>query len=404
MNPRIPVKSLDTEARWFGGKGRTVASLEEAGALQVDGGALTLADVTYSDGHPERYLLLEQPPWAALLDTLGEGPRDDGRGGFFELRGDALDFHGLAGEHVPSTDQTNTLVALGERVLVKAYRRLEPGMHPEVELLTVLTRARAPVPALLGSVHHVDARGRDTTLALLQRFVPGTEAGWEDAIVRVAEHLRGERDAPLDEYALAANAGRRVHEVLAAELGTSIATAADASAARRAAERALTEAAHRDEELARATAAVARGLAALDALEGARLQRIHGDLHYAQFLRPLDGNGDVRVIDFEGDPGVPLAERRRPGSPLHDLACLLRSIDHIGSAASRRAAATAPDAWITAARAAALEAYGPADPHLLRGLELAKECGEFLYAQRVLPEWTYAPRLGLERMLAEEPA
>jgi predicted trehalose synthase len=126
--------------------------------------------------------------------------------------------------------------------------------------------------------------------------------------------------------------------------------------------------------------------------------RIHGDLHIGQLLRRT--GADPLVIDFEGDPTRPLADRRRPDTPLRDLASLLRSVDHCGSAASRRAGGAAPEEWIAGARAAVLSGYGgPVDARLLAALEVAKECAEFVYAQRVLPEWLYAPRQGLRRLL-----
>jgi maltokinase len=111
------------------------------------------------------------------------------------------------------------------------------------------------------------------------------------------------------------------------------------------------------------------------------------------------------IIDFEGDPTRPLADRRRPDTPLYDLACVLRSADHVGSAASRRAGGASPVAWIDAAREAVLDAYAAAAPvridqDLLGALELAKECAELVYAQRVAPEWAYAPMASFARMLA----
>jgi predicted trehalose synthase len=93
---------------------------------------------------------------------------------------------------------------------------------------------------------------------------------------------------------------------------------------------------------------------------------------------------------------------------LRDVAALLRSIDHIGTAAARRVSAphphADPDAFIGAARAAALAAYeartgAPVDRRLLGALELAAECRELVYAHRTVPEWAYAPQAGLRRLL-----
>jgi maltokinase len=144
-----------------------------------------------------------------------------------------------------------------------------------------------------------------------------------------------------------------------------------------------------------------KAIAGLETATGAPLARVHGDLHVGQFLR--SGRGLV-VVDFEGEPGRSLAERRRPWTPLRDLASLLLSLDHAAAAAARRVRETGGDAgylsvWADAARAAALDAYErgiagsglAVDGRLLRACEAEKESAELLYAARTLPEWLYAP-------------
>ena len=364
----IEVKTLDVlrGARWFAGKAREVLAARTA----VTVGGLRLVDVEYADGGSERYLLDDEVSWAGLVASP-PAP--------LELRAaPALPRIGAgARETIPATDQSNTLVALDERVLVKAYRRLAPGVHPEVEVCAALAGTDAPVPAFLGSIHH-----EDTTLALLQAFVPEAEAGWEAPIARLAAGDRGTAD-----YAAAGRTAAALHRALRAALGP--------GARRPAAWRdAVAEAAM----LEPAVAGAGSRLAVLDA--AMESQRIHGDLHYAQFLR---APGRLLVVDFEGDPTRPLAERREPGSPLYDVACLLRSIDHIGSAAARRSAFD-PEPWSAEARAAALAAYeaeagAPVDGEALHAFEVLKDCQTLVYAHRVLPEWAYAPRAGLERLL-----
>jgi maltokinase len=119
----------------------------------------------------------------------------------------------------------------------------------------------------------------------------------------------------------------------------------------------------------------------------------------------------VVAIDFEGDPTLPTAARRRPASPLQDLASLLLSLDHVAAAAARRrgfgSATYEAFAWSAQARGAVLAGYAntappgpPPDPDLLRAVEVAREWREAVYAARVLPEWLYAPRLVLHRLLA----
>jgi predicted trehalose synthase len=323
-----------------------------------------------------------------------------------ELRVGPAFVAGLDGQRIPATDQSNTLVVLGEQLLVKAYRRLEPGPHPEVELLTALAGRDAPVPAFGGSVAWVPAGGgAETAIVLLQELVPGAEDGWEGPIERVVEALRAGPPFATEEWAATGRIAGELHTALADAFGLHPSSRADLRRWRDDAETALAEAAVHDAELAAAAPSIRARLEAFESVEPPSLTRIHGDLHVGQLLR-----APVRpplVIDFEGDPTRPLADRLRPDTPLRDLACLLRCFDHIGSAGARRVSDdTDPKAWIATVSAAALAAYEaaapvPVDRTLLAALELAKECSEFVYAQRTAPEWLYAPRRGMRRLLED---
>lgn len=392
-NPANAVKGFDDEARWFSGKERSIECVVATEELPLPGGGLRFADVSYADGEGERYLLCEDIDWAALLGQLGAGPIT-GLHGRLELRGTLPT--GLLGQRTPAVDQTNTLIVLGGRLLIKLYRRLEPGPHPELEMLAALTGTGAPVPALLGSLHYVGNDGSDTAIAVLEEFVAGAEGGWEGPIERVARHLRGDGEAPVTEYGVAAAAAARLHEASRREFGSRVATAEDAEQLRGRALDQLDRAAVADPTLSSIRSAASAAMEPLGGLAGTSLQRIHGDLHYAQFLRVESA---ALIIDFEGDPTRPLAERGDVAPPLYDLACLTRAIDHIGSAAARRTRSDDPCAWIDSATEAAIAGYGPVDAGILRALEVCKECGELLYAQRTVPEWLYAPMLGLKRLL-----
>jgi maltose alpha-D-glucosyltransferase/alpha-amylase len=125
------------------------------------------------------------------------------------------------------------------------------------------------------------------------------------------------------------------------------------------------------------------------------------------------------VVDFEGEPLRPLDERRAHGSPLRDVACMLRSLDHVGRSAGRRAVARnggalelpgldldswlrrAPERFIDAYRAGLREAGAPIDfdPALLRAFEIEKETYEFIYASTYLPTWLWAPTEGMRALL-----
>ena len=127
------------------------------------------------------------------------------------------------------------------------------------------------------------------------------------------------------------------------------------------------------------------------------------------------------MIDFEGEPLRPLEERRRHGSPLRDVASMLRSLDHVGRSAGRRAEERAGgpleapgldlEAWLRRSRERFLEAYrrgiraagGPfvVDDELIRAFEIEKETYEFIYAATYLPEWLWAPLGGMRGLLGE---
>jgi maltokinase len=387
----MTVKDLQA-ARWFAGKDRPIARAAETGAA----GGLRLVDVAYADGTTERYLVPDPAlRWGPLLDALRTGPLTGDDGLRLELEaGPAL--AALLGddraERIPSTDQSNTLVLVGERLLVKAYRKLEPGVHPEAEVLAALDGTGAPVPRWAGTLRLTGGTvAEPTVVALLQEHVAGATSGWEAPIEAVAAHLRGEAKAPVAPYAAAGAAAATLHHALAQTLG--VTRDPRAGARRRADARAVLDEVAPDVPDA---ATLAGRLDVLAAAGDAPVQRIHGDLHVAQLLFAPDR---VVVVDFEGDPTAPLAARRAHDTPLRDLAALLRSIDHVGSAAARRAGHADPAPWIAAARAAALDAYGPAEPRLLHALEVASELRELRYARRVLPEWAYVAHAGLRRLL-----
>ena len=421
-------------ARWFAGKGGQAAAARLVDAVEIPGsqGAwLVLADVTHADGGIGRYLLPtrigtdgtfdearpDDPLWLALARVITTGAQLTGAVGSFTAAAGQLDATSPAGGRALTDDQSNTSIVLGEHLVVKCYRRPQEGTHPEPELLAGLTRVDSKwAPAFGGSlVRHVP--GDSETLACVYAFVPGEPVGWERLIVRLRDLLAADDRAALDVLAVemgalgAATAG--LHVDLARAFGIETASENEVHAAIDAANVQL------DEALALATpdlAAIlehraerARGfLSELARLTGSPVIRCHGDLHVGQFIA---SSGGPIVVDFEGEPGRPVVERRKPGSPLRDLACLLLSFDHAAAAAARRLsfgpALDAAFAWSAEARARAESAYrdGVAgsglgfDAQLLRALEVEKECHEVIYAATVLPEWSYAPGLAIGRLL-----
>ena len=421
-------------ARWYHGKGRELVSLRLVDRLDVpdvDGGLLAiLADrvrgrqrgrIRDPDEGAARGSRRSRPTDRPGLDRARAAGRERRLG-----RGRTRRRRGRAGEparaDVPwrdcrplEADQSNTSVVIDGVVVLKLYRRLRPGTHPEQELLAGLTRVRSQrAPALVGSIEY-RRDGTVTTLATAYAHVEGSPVGWEPAIATLTAALGGPV-AELDR--LAAETGElgrcagELHRDLLTAFGGRLATRSAATAERERATAGLAEAIQVTRPLApelEALEAAARAeLGSLDRLEGTQLQRIHGDLHVGQLLRTPTG---VVAIDFEGDPTLPTEARRGLASPLQDVASLLLSLDHVAVAAARRrgfGAATAEAfAWSARARDAVVAGYEASatpgttsDPSLLQALEVAKEWREAVYAARVLPEWLYAPRLVLEKLLA----
>ena len=210
-------------------------------------------------------------------------------------------------------------------------------------------------------------------------------------------------EAALADAAAFGAATARLHRALASALPVHSATPAALAARHAAANRRLEDAQAELGELIPAVsiARLRADLTGLDEGAGAPVQRLHGDLTVAQFLRRPDGG--LSIVDFEGEPGRPLAERAAAWTPAWDLATLLLSFENAGAAARRRIVGRRLPgepllAWLAAAPERALEAYAAAvHGPLLRASLAEKQVTELLYAARRLPEWLYAPLEVLDR-------
>ena len=356
--------------------------------------------------------------------------------GFAELWGEEPAALATTDEVALGRDQSNTSVVLGGRLLLKGYRRIQPGLNPDLELTAYLTEEAGfdGVPRLAGWAEVVTRDSGAATVAMLQAFV----AHADDAYERVAEFLADLVAAPgsasLDwATEVAADLGTLtagLHAALATpppdapDLAPREASREELRAWRQDALRQLNlalpavGAVDRDtaRELERQASAIAARVSRFEAVATTpTVMRIHADLHLGQILVADDG---YLVIDFEGEPLRPIEDRRRPDSPLRDVASLLRSLDHVARSARRRAEERAGpierpgldvDAWIERARERFLAAYiaglrqagAPfaVDLDLLDAFEVAKECYEFVYAATVLPSWLWAPRDGMRWLL-----
>ncbi len=236
-------------------------------------------------------------------------------------------------------EQSNSSLVYGDEFILKLFRRIQPGVNPDLEVTGALARqgcGRVPAPvAWFRTTHPYGA-----TLGVLQPFLHGASDGWTLALDALA--------AGDDFTAQAHELGRATADVHVALASAFPAGAAGENGRTAAAmtER-LTSAAHAVPALRPFVPGLRSAFAALATCDaGPAAQRIHGDLHLGQVLR---AGRDWFVIDFEGEPSRPLAERRSAHSPCGtSRACCAPSTTPPGSAArggpSGRAAAARPTA------------------------------------------------------------
>jgi len=279
----------------------------------------------------------------------------------------------------PALEQSNTAVFFGNRLFLKGFRRLRRGVNPELEMGRFLTEA-SPYPHIapvLGAVELMEeGESEPATLAVLQRFVENQGDLWS----LICQHLGRMLLAPTAlDPATGDNAesavagfhlgrmgllGKRIgelHRALCATTGDpqfdpEPVTAGDLAAWKAAIEREVEEtwraldAAHERMTVAQREATaplvaareklVARIRAANPRLEGLVKTRFHGDLHLGQVLVVQD---DFVIVDFEGEPGRTVEERRAKGPVMRDVAGMLRSFSYAAHAALLRREAGAPD-------------------------------------------------------------
>jgi maltose alpha-D-glucosyltransferase/alpha-amylase len=298
-------------------------------------------------------------------------------------------------------EQSNSSLLYGDRLILKLFRKVEPGTNPDLEVSRYLAAQRFPhTPPLAGWLELRPRRGgkpsaEPLTLALLQAYVPNEGDAWSyslDAFGRYLERVmtRPERTPPrLDEGPLLALAAADPPGEVADALGLYVGTATLLGT--RTAELHLALAAKTDDpafapepftslyqrsmyqsirSLSGRTLRLLRGALprlpdedreAAAELLGARQSlldrvspllagridalrlRTHGDLHLGQLLYT---GKDFVIIDFEGEPARPLSERRHKRSPLRDVAGMVRSFDyvaHAGLAEARRRGVVPPE-------------------------------------------------------------
>jgi maltokinase len=308
-----------------------------------------------------------------------------------------------------TAEQSNTSLIFGESAILKVLRRLFPGQNPDLEVTSALARR--------GSRHVAEPFGwietRDgddpVLLAILSRYLPGASDGWSLAATSLRDLYSEEGTIRPDQaggdfageaFRLGA-ATAEVHADLAAAFGVAEEPSGALAGLAGQMTRKLDSASAEVPQL-RPYAARLRGYYAdLGAIAAPLpVQRIHGDYHLGQVLRTATG---WVVLDFEGEPMVPLRLRRAPAVALRDVAGMLRSLDY----AARHQLLDRPDGeklrgtadeWVERSQAAFCKGYAEAggmDPQanaaLLRALMLDKTVYEVVYEARHRPAWLSIP-------------
>ena len=437
--------------RWFGSKAQEVshARLIDAAMIRSDDEPLfvaALAEIQFQPGTHETYQLLlgfrraesgwdrdvvsevggwvaydalSDPTLARELVLLMQGetdvPSNEGALAFRPV--DLAPYGAALGEpRLVSVEQSNTSVVFGDELILKAYRRLEAGLNPELELLRFLTARGFPHIAALAGWYAYEGHPLDATLGILQQYVPGATGGWELAL----EELRRDAERFITRLRQLGEVTGELHSALGSEPSDP-----DFCADAPSVEALSLLVASVDEEIEGvflslpehdALAPIAgRGEDVRDRLRMishvapvGRVIRHHGDYHLGQVLWT---GSDWIVLDFEGEPARPLAERRRKRSPLRDVAGMLRSVAYAASASELVNGVPPPDGWEERARAAFLDGYfarvdrslvpssADATERLLAVFELEKAIYELRYELNNRPDWVRIPVAGIVRLL-----
>jgi maltokinase len=436
--------------RWFAGKDRPVTSVRPVASTVLLGGdpglVHVVVEVTQADRVEEYQLLIgtrTQLPehlaanWIGtedgvlcyeasgdadlthrLLDLLVEG----GRVGALTFEQEpGVELKGDLRARPVNAEQSNTSLVFGTRYILKLFRKLNPGLNPDLKLHRALRSVGSEhIAPPLGSITG-DFGDEPTTVGMLQQFVGDAVDGWAMATTSVRD-LMAEPSQVADEVGgdFAGEAHRlghavaAVHQELQEALGQQKVDVDDF-------DRTVVAMSHRLEAVAAAVPELADYAPGLrTAFEQIRevkapvfMQFIHGDLHLGQVLRTANG---WLLIDFEGEPAAPAEERGVLRSPLRDVAGMLRSFDYaayqmlVGLPEEDEQLTEQALAWSRRNREAFCEGYAEVavetigDPRahgeLLRAFELDKAVYEVAYEHANRPEWLAVPLSSISRLIA----
>jgi trehalose synthase-fused probable maltokinase len=431
--------------RWFASKSRDLVGLEILDFAELRASepplGLALIELRYAEGPADIYQLFvgarSQPTFSGgeiasaagltsyeafndplfaheLADLLRDGSDVAARNGTISFHGEPAFPLGSSNRfesRVLGVEQSNSSLVLGDELIVKAYRRLEDGINPEVEVLEYFARhGFENVPKLWGWWSYESPR-LHASLGIAQQLVRDAVDGWALAL---AELVSAPAALVPRLRRLGAVIGE-MHTILASELDDPAFTPEQASPDSLAL---LAQTVSEESERVLGTlpggAAVAPisgrsddireilgGLTAAGSVGS--LIRTHSDLHLGQLLW---SHGDWIVIDFEGEPARPLPERRLKQSPLRDVAGMLRSfayaiatVDLVEPGTESRMRDAFLDSYFTAVRSSAILPDQAVVERSLRIFELEKAVYELRYELANRPDWVPVPVRGIVRLL-----
>ena len=442
------------EQRWFASKSREVSAMNVMEAVPLRGEApllvLALVEARFPSGTHETYqvplglrpagegwserVILEADGWTVydaladaahgreLLHRMRSASEVSAELGTLAFRWAESAGAGLGGTvdvRPVGVEQSNSSIVFGEALILKAFRRVEPGVNPELELLRFLSKRGFPNIAPLAGWYEFEGRLLDATLGTLQEYLADGQDGWELALDRLAR----DPEAFLDEIRALGEVSGELHSALGSDPTDPSFAPEEPSV-----ESLSLLTADIDEQIERVFVdlpenetvepILGRGQDVRERLQAishigsaGRVIRTHGDYHLGQTM--LTGRGWV-ILDFEGEPARSLPERRRKRSPLRDVAGMLRSFSYAAAGSELLRGTPAPDGWETRAREAFLGGYydkvegtllpagADATEKLLAVFELEKAVYELRYELNNRPDWVGIPVAGIVRLLDSE--